>query len=201
MLVVAGAYALQGNLRKGQASAKDKFQVSWDKQRNFQDQLTGQLEVGNIKNEANAGFTANGATIGLCWDSTGYNLRNDGYKYIAPAEGAFAWHQGFVLMKNAANPTDFFRIEGWHEGPGTPKAALLGFTLGDVQDHEFDPAWAAQVALAIGFDDDVVAPAREGFGIAPQLVDQAGHVDGVVEDDDAAVADQRRNAAHAEHLE
>ncbi len=55
------------------------------------------------ENEANAGFTANGATLGLCWDSTGYNLRNDGFAYIAPAEGAFAWHQGFVLMKNAVN--------------------------------------------------------------------------------------------------
>jgi spermidine/putrescine transport system substrate-binding protein len=55
------------------------------------------------ENEANAGFTANGATVGLCWDSTGYNLRNDGYAYLAPAEGAFAWHQGFILMKNAAN--------------------------------------------------------------------------------------------------
>lgn len=55
------------------------------------------------ENEANAGFTANGATIGHCWDSTGYNLRNDGYAYIAPVEGAVAWHQGFVLMKNAVN--------------------------------------------------------------------------------------------------
>lgn len=55
------------------------------------------------ENDANAGFTANGATIGLCWDSTGYNLRNDGFAYVAPAEGAFAWNQGFVLMKNAAN--------------------------------------------------------------------------------------------------
>jgi spermidine/putrescine transport system substrate-binding protein len=55
------------------------------------------------ENEANAGFTANGATIGLCWDSTGFNLRNDGFAYLAPVEGAFAWHQGFVLMKNAAN--------------------------------------------------------------------------------------------------
>jgi spermidine/putrescine transport system substrate-binding protein len=55
------------------------------------------------ENEANAGFTANGATIGLCWDSTGYNLRNDGYKYVAPGEGAFAWHQGFVMLKNAKN--------------------------------------------------------------------------------------------------
>lgn len=55
------------------------------------------------ENEANAGFTANGATVGLCWDSTGYNLRNDGFGYMAPVEGAFAWHQGFVLMANAVN--------------------------------------------------------------------------------------------------
>lgn len=55
------------------------------------------------ENEANAGFTANGATVGLCWDSTGFNLRNDGYAYLSPVEGAFAWHQGFVLMKNAVN--------------------------------------------------------------------------------------------------
>ena len=61
------------------------------------------------ENEANAGFVANGATVGLCWDSTGYNLRNDGYGYAAPVEGAFAWHQGFVLMKNAVN------IEQGHE--------------------------------------------------------------------------------------
>ncbi len=55
------------------------------------------------ENDANAGFTANGGTVGLCWDSTGYNLRNDGYAFVAPVEGAFAWNQGFVLMKNAAN--------------------------------------------------------------------------------------------------
>ena len=55
------------------------------------------------ENDANAGFVANGATVGLCWDSTGYNLRNDGYGYAAPAEGAFAWHQGLALMKNAVN--------------------------------------------------------------------------------------------------
>jgi spermidine/putrescine transport system substrate-binding protein len=55
------------------------------------------------ENDAHAGFVANGATLGQCWDSTGYNLRNDGYKYTAPVEGAFAWHQGFVLMKNAVN--------------------------------------------------------------------------------------------------
>lgn len=65
------------------------------------------------ENEANAGFTANGATIGLCWDSTGYNLRNDGYKYVAPVEGAFAWHQGLVLMKNAANVEQAHELAKW----------------------------------------------------------------------------------------
>lgn len=57
------------------------------------------------ENDANAGFVANAAAIGLCWDSTGYNLQKEDktYAYIAPAEGAFAWHQGFVLMKNAVN--------------------------------------------------------------------------------------------------
>jgi spermidine/putrescine transport system substrate-binding protein len=65
------------------------------------------------ENEANAGFTANGATVGLCWDSTGFNLRNDGYAYVAPAEGAFAWHQGFVLMKNATNVDQAHEFVKW----------------------------------------------------------------------------------------
>lgn len=39
-----------------QATSKDKFTFSYDKQRNFQDQLTGQLETGTIKNEANQGY-------------------------------------------------------------------------------------------------------------------------------------------------
>jgi spermidine/putrescine transport system substrate-binding protein len=69
------------------------------------------------ENEANAGFTANGATVGLCWDSTGYNLRNDGYAYVAPAEGAFAWHQGFVLMKNAANVEQAHEFAKWVSTP------------------------------------------------------------------------------------
>lgn len=55
------------------------------------------------ENEAVAGFQANGAMIGLCWDSTGFNVRNDGYRYIAPVEGAFAWNQGFSLLKGAKN--------------------------------------------------------------------------------------------------
>ncbi|MBN8632825.1 MAG: extracellular solute-binding protein [Rhodobacterales bacterium] len=69
------------------------------------------------ENEANAGFTANGATVGLCWDSTGYNLRNDGYAYVAPAEGAFAWHQGFILMKNATNTDQAHEFAKWVSTP------------------------------------------------------------------------------------
>jgi hypothetical protein len=65
------------------------------------------------ENEANAGFVANGATVGLCWDSTGFNLRNDGYGYAAPKEGAFAWHQGFVLMKNATNVEQAHELAKW----------------------------------------------------------------------------------------
>ena len=37
-------------------STKDKFTFSIDKQRNFQDHLTGQLETGTVKNEANPGY-------------------------------------------------------------------------------------------------------------------------------------------------
>ena len=39
-----------------QATSKDKFTFSYDTQKNMQDQLTGQLETGTIKNEANGGY-------------------------------------------------------------------------------------------------------------------------------------------------
>ena len=77
------------------------------------------------ENEANAGFVANGATVGLCWDSTGYNLRNDGYGYAAPAEGAFAWHQGFVLMANAVNVEQAHELAKW---VSTPEGAAMWAT-------------------------------------------------------------------------
>ena len=56
------------------------------------------------ENEAQAAFRTNGAVIGQCWDSTGFNMAKEGpYAYIAPKEGAFAWDQGYMLMKNAKN--------------------------------------------------------------------------------------------------
>jgi len=48
-------------------SQKDKFTVSYDRQRNFQDQLTGQLETGTIKNEANAGYCQSHTLLQATW--------------------------------------------------------------------------------------------------------------------------------------
>jgi hypothetical protein len=49
------------------ADDKDKFTASYDKQRNFQDQLTGQLETGTIKNEANAGYCQDQSVTQATW--------------------------------------------------------------------------------------------------------------------------------------
>ncbi len=66
------------------------------------------------ENEAQAGFLANGATLGLCWDSTGMNMGKQGnYGYVAPAEGAFAWNQGLTLMANAANVEQAHEFAKW----------------------------------------------------------------------------------------
>jgi hypothetical protein len=50
-----------------QATRKDKFTFSWDKQRNFQDQLTGQLETGTVKNEGNPGYCQRHEVIQGTW--------------------------------------------------------------------------------------------------------------------------------------
>ena len=67
----------------------------------------------NGENDAQAAFKTNGAVLGLCWDSTGFNLRNDGFGYIAPKEGAIAWNQGVVLMANAKNVEQAHEFAKW----------------------------------------------------------------------------------------
>ncbi len=84
------------------------------------------------ENEAHAGFVANGATLGHCWDSTGYNLRNDGYGYVPEAEGAFAWHQGFVCMKNAVNVDQAHELAKWVSGPEGSAAWASAFSANPV---------------------------------------------------------------------
>jgi hypothetical protein len=46
---------------------KDKFTFSIDKQRNFQDQLTGQLETGTVKNESNPGYCQDQMVVQGTW--------------------------------------------------------------------------------------------------------------------------------------
>jgi spermidine/putrescine transport system substrate-binding protein len=67
----------------------------------------------NGENDAQAAYRTNGAVIGLNWDSTGYNLRKDGFGFLAPKEGAFAWNQGFVLLSNAKNVEQAHAFAKW----------------------------------------------------------------------------------------
>ncbi|NHB77151.1 extracellular solute-binding protein [Rhodobacter calidifons] len=110
------------------------------------------------ENEANAGFTANGAAIGLCWDSTGFNLRNDGYAYIAPVEGAFAWHQGFVLMKNAVNVEqahEFVKFVSTPEGSAMWATAFSSNPVGKGSSEFLSPEVSAYYAGT--FNDEALA--------------------------------------------
>ncbi|SFB16620.1 spermidine/putrescine transport system substrate-binding protein [Rhizobium sp. NFR07] len=74
---------------------------------------TNVVQFWNGENDAQAAFRTNGAALGLCWDSTGFNLAKDGYGYLAPKEGAFAWNQGLVLMKNAKNVEQAHEFAKW----------------------------------------------------------------------------------------
>ncbi len=110
------------------------------------------------ENEANAGFVANGATVGLCWDSTGYNLRNDGYGFMAPVEGAFAWHQGFVLMKNAVNVDQAHELAKWvstAEGAAAWASAFSSNPVGKGAGDMMNPDVATYYNAA--FDDAKLA--------------------------------------------
>jgi spermidine/putrescine transport system substrate-binding protein len=98
------------------------------------------------ENEAQAGFKTNGATIGLTWDSTGFNLRNDGYKYIAPKEGAFAWSQGFFLLKGAKNAEQAHAFAKWvstAEGSGAWASAFSANPVGKGGADKLSPDAAA----------------------------------------------------------
>ena len=84
------------------------------------------------ENEAQAAFKTNGAEIGLTWDSTGYNLRKDGYGYIAPKEGAFAWDQGFLLLKGAKNVEQAHAFAKWVSTPEGAGAWASAFSANPV---------------------------------------------------------------------
>jgi spermidine/putrescine transport system substrate-binding protein len=71
------------------------------------------VQFWNGENDAQGAYRSNGAVIGLNWDSTGFNLRNEGFGFIAPKEGAFAWNQGFGLLANARNVEQAHELARW----------------------------------------------------------------------------------------
>lgn len=110
-----------------------KMQANWDIALAEAIKVKGSIvQWWSGENEAHAGFVDNGATLGQCWDSTGFNLRNDGYKYIAPVEGAIAWHQGFVLMKNAVNVDQAHELAKWASTPEGAAAWATAFSSNPV---------------------------------------------------------------------
>jgi spermidine/putrescine transport system substrate-binding protein len=90
------------------------------------------------ENEAQAAFRTNGATVGLTWDSTGYNLRKEGFKYVAPKEGAFAWSQGFFLMANAKNSEQGHEFAKWVSSPEGAAAWATMFSANPVGNGAVD---------------------------------------------------------------
>ena len=79
------------------------------------------------ENEAQAAFRTNGCVIGQCWDSTGFNMGKEGpYGYIAPKEGAIAWNQGYMMMKNAKNTEQAY---AWLNFQNTPEGGAAMSTV------------------------------------------------------------------------
>ena len=76
------------------------------------------------ENEAQAAFRTNGCKLGLCWDSTAFNVEADGlpFTYLAPKEGAFAWLQGYMLLRNARNVE---QAEAFARFIATPEGSAL----------------------------------------------------------------------------
>ncbi|TCO81186.1 spermidine/putrescine transport system substrate-binding protein [Plasticicumulans lactativorans] len=75
-------------------------------------------------NEATAAFVTNGCVIGQNWDETAAALIADGRDigYLAPAEGAFAWMEGFCIPKKAKNVAQAYAWINWFLDPANGAA-------------------------------------------------------------------------------
>jgi spermidine/putrescine transport system substrate-binding protein len=107
---------------------------------------TNVVQFWNGENDAQAAFRTNGAALGLCWDSTGFNMAKEGYGYIAPKEGAFAWNQGLVLMKNAKNVEQAHEFAKWvstAEGSALRATAFSANPVGKGGIDKMDPSVSA----------------------------------------------------------
>jgi spermidine/putrescine transport system substrate-binding protein len=90
------------------------------------------------ENDAQAAFRTNGCVLGLTWDSTGSNMGADGFGFIAPKEGAFAWDQGFFLMKNAKNSDQAHEWAKWISTPEGAAAWASAFKANPVANGGID---------------------------------------------------------------
>jgi spermidine/putrescine transport system substrate-binding protein len=102
------------------------------------------VQFWNGENDAQAAFKTNGCTLGLTWDSTGFNLKSEGlnYGFIAPKEGAFAWLQGYFLMKNAKNveqSIEFANYVSTAEGSAANASAFKANPTGKGGIDKMDP--------------------------------------------------------------
>ncbi len=76
------------------------------------------------ENSAQGAFRANGCVIGQTWDSSAFQMHQDGLpiSYLAPKEGAYAWMQGMILFKDAKNVE---QAEAFIRWLNTPKGAAM----------------------------------------------------------------------------
>ena len=99
------------------------------------------------ENEAQAAFRTNGAVIGQCWDSTGFNMGKEGpYGYVAPKEGAIAWNQGYMMMKNAKNTeqaVEWLNFQATPEGGAAMATSYSANPVGKGAVDLLDPKVAA----------------------------------------------------------
>jgi hypothetical protein len=108
-----------------QATKKDKFTFSYDWQKNFTEQLTGQLETGTVKTEANLGYCQRQDVIQGSWNR--------------PQNNSLLFDAGVTVSRfNFSNHgTDLYLSDYEQCGNGLPNNVSindlgLGFTYGGV---------------------------------------------------------------------
>ncbi len=103
-----------------QATRSNKFTFSYDTQKNFQDQLTGQLETGTIKNEANGGYCQRQDLTQATWSHPASRLLVDG--------GVTVSRFNFSQFGEDLFLSDYVRCGGGHPENVSINDTTLGYT-------------------------------------------------------------------------
>lgn len=110
--------------------------------------------------DAQQGFRGNACTLGLCWDAIGFALQADNQpvSYIAPKEGAFAWSQGYMLLrgaKNTAQAIEWVKFTATPQGSAANAKAFSANPSAKGAVALLDPAFAKFYAAA--YPEDAVS--------------------------------------------